>query len=216
MTSPRSLRTGLLVLAATLLALPVSATPIVNGSFAALSGSESVVDFDEVALTPFQTVTNEFAGLGISFAPNTWFENIRTFPGFDGASLANFRSTSSPGGSLPPIPVTVSFGSVMTDFAAYFATNSGQTITLTAQLGGALVETFTFTDAVCCNGHILGFQNIAFDSLQITGSNLIIMDEFHFENASVSEAGEATLLATGLLGLALAGAPRRSRSRADA
>ena len=215
MTSPPSLRIGLMLLTATLLALPATATPIVNGSFAALSGSESVVDFDEVALTPFQTVTNEFASLGITFAPNTWFENNRTFPGFDGASVANFRSSSSPGGSLPPIPVTVSFSSVMTDFAAYFATNSGQTITLTAQLGGALVETLTFTDTACCNGHILGFQDIAFDSLRITGSNLIIMDEFHFENASVSEAGEATLLVVGLLGLAFAGAPRR-RSHADA
>ena len=202
-------RTLLLALALCVAASAAPATPIIDGSFAVFSGAETVVDFDEVPLTPFQTVTTEFAAFGITFAPNVWFENTRFFPNFDGASLANFRSTAAPGGPLPPInPITVSFASTMTDFAAYFAANSGDTITLTAMLGAAVVETFSFTDTACCAGHVLGFEDILFDSVVITGSGLFIMDEFHYEN--VVEPANSVLLLAGLSGLALAGRRRES------
>ncbi|MCP3984326.1 MAG: hypothetical protein GY723_08045 [bacterium] len=189
-------------------ATSASAVPILDGSFAGFSGSETVIDFDEVALAPFQSVTNEFAGLGITFSPNVWFENIRNFPNFDGASMANFRSTSAPGGSLPPVAFEVAFTSGMTDFAAFFASNSGNTITLTAFLGVAMVETLTFTDTTCCNGHVLGFSGISFDRIAISGSDLIIFDEFHFEN--VAEPATALMLILGLTGLALAGRPAKT------
>jgi hypothetical protein len=114
------IRPMLVALAAWLAVTSAQATPIIDGSFAVFSGAETVVDFDEIALTPFQTVTTEFSAFGITFAPNVWFENTRFFPNFDGASLANFRSSTAPGGALPPInPITVTFSSPMTDFAAY-------------------------------------------------------------------------------------------------
>ena len=194
-------------LAVWLAAAGALATPIIDGSFAVLSGGETVVDFDEIPLVPFQTVTNEFAAFGITFAPNVWFEDHRFFPNFDGAGLANFRSSAAPGGGLPPInPITVSFVTPMTDFAAYFAANTGDTITLTAMLGAAVVESFTFTDTACCAGHVLGFEDIVFDSVVINGSSLFIMDEFHFEN--VMEPANSLLLFAGLSGLALAGRRR--------
>ncbi len=210
--SPSLLRLALAGLSALVLATSAQAVPILDGSFAGFSGSETVIDFDEVPLTPFQAVTNEFAGLGITFSPNVWFENTRFFPNFDGASMANFRSSAAPGGALPPINFTVSFTSVMTDFAAFFATNKGNTITLDAYLGGSLVESLTFTDTACCNGHVLGFAGIAFDSIAVSGSNLIIFDEFHFE--SVAEPATSVMLVLGLAGLALAGRPVRARRQA--
>ncbi|MBW2240701.1 MAG: hypothetical protein JRH01_01845 [Deltaproteobacteria bacterium] len=212
MLRPRPIYLALAGLLAFALASSAIAVPILDGSFAGFSGSETVIDFDEVALTPWQSVTTEFAGLGITFSPNVWFENTRNFTNFDGASMANFRSSGAPGGALPPIAFSVSFATSMTDFAAFFASNSGQTITLTAFLGATLVETLSFTDAACCNGHVLGFSGIGFDRIDISGTNLIIFDEFHFEN--VAEPATALMLVLGLAGLALAGRPAGTRSQA--
>ncbi|MCP5058076.1 MAG: hypothetical protein GY937_15325 [bacterium] len=212
MTRPQPFHLALVGLLAFTLASSAAAVPILDGSFAGFSGSENVIDFDEVALTPWQSVTTEFAGLGITFSPNVWFENNRTFTNFDGASMANFRSSASPGGPLPATAFSVSFTSSMTDFAAFFASNSGQTITLTAFLGASLVESLTFTDTVCCNGHVLGFSGIGFDRIDISSSNLVIFDEFHFEN--VAEPATALMLVLGLAGLALAGRPADTRSQA--
>lgn len=212
---PRSPRFALALagLLALSLATSAEAVPILDGSFAGFSGTETVIDFDEIPLVPFQSVTNEFAGLGISFSPNVWFENTRNFPNFDGASMANFRSSAAPGGALPAIAFSVSFVSSMTDFAAFFASNSGQTITLTAFLGATFVESLTFTDTACCDGHVLGFSGILFDRITITGSDLIIFDEFHFEN--VAEPATALMLVLGLVGLVLAGSSgARRRSQA--
>lgn len=205
MIRPQSFYLGLVGLLAFALASSAAAVPILDGSFAGFSGGENVVDFDEVALTPWQSVTNEFAGLGISFSPNVWFENNRTFTNFDGASMANFRSSASAGGFVPAAAFSIGFASSMTDFAAFFASNSGQTITVTAYLGASMVESLTFTDTVCCNGHVLGFSGIGFDRIDVSGSDLIIFDELHFEN--VAEPATALMLVLGLAGLALAGRP---------
>ncbi len=199
--------------AALCLAAPAAALPIVDGDFSGLSGAEAIVDFDEIALTPFQQVTSEFAALGVSFSPNVWFEDTRFFANFDGASLANFRSSAAPGGALPPIAFTLSFSAVMSDFAAFFATNTGNTITLEAFLGASSVETLAFTDTACCDGHVLGFSQIEFDSIQVSGTDLVILDEFHFENTAppvIPEPSTSALLLPGLFGLALFGRRRPS------
>ena len=200
-------RIAALAASATLLfAAPAAALPIVDGDFSGLSGGETIIGFDEIALTPFQQVTGEFAAFGVSFSPNVWFENTRFFANFDGASVANFRSSAAPGGALPPTEFTLSFSTEMSDFAAFFATNAGNTVTLEAFLGTNPVEMLSFVDATCCGGHVLGFSGIVFDSIRVSGTDLIIVDELHFENTAppaIPEPGTSALLLPGLFGLAV-------------
>lgn len=182
-----------------------SATPVADFSF---FGADSVVlDFNEIAMAPGTVVTDQLAGLGVSFSPNVWFENNRAAVGWDDHNIANFLT----GTSISNPIVEFIFSGTVDGAALEFAGNAGNDFLFEAILSGSVVESFVHAQAGCCAAQALGFQQIEFDTLRIShqvgSSPFFIGDRLSFR--VVPEPGTAILLGLGLVGLS--GAARRRR-----
>lgn len=182
-----------------------SATPVSDFSF---FGADSVVlDFNEIAMAPGTVVTDQLAGLGVSFSPNVWFENNRAAVGWDDHNIANFLT----GTSISNPVVEFIFSGSVDGAALEFAGNAGNDFLFEAILSGSVVESFVHAQAGCCAAQVLGFQEIEFDTLRIThqtgGSTFFIGDRLSFH--VVPEPGTAALIGLGLVGLS--GTARRRR-----
>ncbi len=171
-----------------------SATPSTDFSF--FGADAVVIEFDEIAMPQSTVVTNQYAGSGVTFTPNVWFENHRAPIGWDGANIANFQTGTT---TVNPSVDFVFSGNV--DGAAFeWAANGGNTFLLEADLGGSVDESLTHTQAGCCAAQVLGFENVVFDTLRVThqsgGSQFFIADRLTFH--LVPEPGTALLLGLGL------------------
>jgi hypothetical protein len=181
------------------------ATPVTDFSF---FGVDSVVlDFNEIAMAPGTVVTDQLAGLGVSFSPNVWFENNRAAVGWDDHNIANFLT----GTSISNPVVEFIFSGTVDGPALEFAGNAGNDFLFEAILSGSVVESFVHAQAGCCAAEVVGFQEIEFDTLRIThqagGSTFFIGDRLSFH--VVPEPGTAALIGLGLVGLS--GTTRRRR-----
>jgi len=185
-----------------------SATPVTDFSF---FGPDSVVlDFNEIAMAPGTVVTDQLAGLGVSFSPNVWFENNRGAVGWDDHNIANFLT----GTQISNPVVDFVFSGTVDGAALEFAGNAGNDFLFEAILSGSVVESFVHAQAGCCAAQVLGFQEIEFDTLRIShqagDSTFFIGDRLSFH--VVPEPGTAVLVGLGLVGLS--GAVRRRRPSA--
>ena len=188
----------LYLLVAGLLPALASATPATDFSY--FDGSAISLDFDEITMPQSTVLTNQYAGFGVVFSPNVWFENHRSNLGWDNHNIANFltgTSTANP-------TVEIVFSQNVTGAAFEFAANTGSRFRFQALLDGSVVERFNHRSTGCCAAIVLGFEDVEFDTLRIThrsGDDFFIADNLTWQ--PIPEPGTALLIAFGLAGLAL-------------
>jgi hypothetical protein len=180
---------------------------VINGSPTGLAAPQNTVTFDELGNLQNQVINNQFAAFGATFE-NTWWDNATLgqagATGFSGGDLVS----GAVGGVLDNGGIAIHFVNAVTA-AAVATVDQDATFTISAHLGGNLVEQFqTLIGTSPCSG-FMGFQNILFDELRFipvpNGDSALSIDSLQFNSASqgVPDSGSsATLLA---LVLALTG-----------
>ncbi len=167
------------IFTATLIATTFSAGGLqastVNGAATGLASPEVALGFDEVPLTPGQTVTDQFAGFGVTFSPAVSYRNenlpsnqggYSTRPDFSDGALFNFGSVE--GNFTFFDPFSIHFGPAVTDATLAFASNNAA-VTYSSLLDGVLVESFTTSGG--SNSGFFGFSESLFDEILIDVSN---------------------------------------------
>jgi hypothetical protein len=158
------------------------------------------ITFEEIILPTGTPVTNQYAGLGVTFTPSMFYDVQPVF--FPTHSVANFDFITVNN------PVTLTFNEVLSEAAFAMQTNSG-TSTFTALLGGNVVETFTAPTTLSVlpdlsqSSNFYGFTNIQFDELRIQSNTTFFqIDNLQFSPAAVPEPGPvALLLGSGVIGV---------------
>jgi len=196
-------------LTATLGFTTADAAVIDNGA-TGISGADVTIGFDEVALTDGTPVTNQFAGLGVTFSQALTYNNtVSTRPNFSGAAFSNpagqaFSILFSQTVSSASAAITVSSAS-----AAITANSGGATFT--SLLNGVEVEGFS-TSLDLAENNFYGFTGSLFDEILIDpdGSTTIAMDNLAYTVAPVPVPAALPLLLAGIGGLGFMARRRRS------
>jgi hypothetical protein len=187
--------------------LPAPATAaIINGSATGLSSPTTTITFDEVALAPNTTVTNQFAPFGVSFSPLVYYSPQTGFPNIDGNDVGNF-------GNGPDIfSVTLAFTNLQTA-AAFALVSNGSSYTFEALLGGSTVDSFSTNVVYTSANNFYGFSGISFDSIRLTSnsSDYFLIDNVQFGTVSaVPEPSTWAMLILGFAGVGYMAYRRRS------
>ena len=110
--------------------VPAQATQII-ASTTGLASPASTITFDEIVLPTFTIVTNQYAGLGVTFSPGLDYSPQTGFGNVQGADVGNFDAS---GGKIDG-PQTLTFSSVLTGAAFAVASNNSAYL-FEALLGG--------------------------------------------------------------------------------
>jgi PEP-CTERM motif len=177
--------------------MPSPATAaIINGSATGLNSPVTTITFDEVVLSQYTPVTNQFAAFGVSFSPAIYYSPPQIgYPNIVGNAVGNWDASAAAQSS-----VTLAFTNLQT--AAAFALVSNDTsYTLTALLGGSTVESFSTSVGASAND-FYGFSGVAFDSIRVTSNNndFFLIDNVQF--GAVSAVPEPSTWAMLILGFA--------------
>ena len=182
------------------------ATPI-NGALAGLPTPGATITFSEIVLPVGSPVTNEYAGLGVTFSPNLYYSTAHgTLLNDSPPDLTTFGLSGRVGA------FAINFTSPVSAAAFVFGGDAG-TATFSAYSGATPIESFV--------GNInfgsgfpntwFGFTGITFDSISVSvnnGTNAAALDNLQF-NKAVPEPGSLFLLGSGLFGLGRAWRKRR-------
>jgi PEP-CTERM motif len=192
------------------LALAVGATGAladdIIASATGLASPTQTLTFEEIVLPVNTSLTNQYAGLGVSFSPSVFYSPQTNFGNVQGNDIGNF--TLDGGG--PISPVTFGFASALTGAAFSFEAD-GTPYLFEALLGGSVVDSFSATVGFGAASDFYGFNNITFDSIRITqtgtgGGPFWVADNLQFGSPATAtpEPGSLALMGFGILGLAAA------------
>jgi hypothetical protein len=133
-----------------------------------IANPAETITFSEHLFAPGTPVTTQYAGLGVTFAPNLWYASQPPppfSPHVDPLYLTNF-----PFPNLPPFnfndPFSIHFNAPRTAAAFALITNPGFS-TFTALRNGKVVETDTASTDLTSPSNFYGFSGIAFDEIQV-------------------------------------------------
>ena len=189
------------------LAGPAAATPIQIG-IGSFSGSATVIDFQSIANGA--SITNQYAGSGITFSGGLWGNSNPStaglIPGSMGKVATNFVFNCG-GGSACGSTLTIDLASTALRVGFDAATNGPDNLVVNVEAfrEGVLVSTFTVDTSL--SGQFFGFEDsmLGIDRLMLTptgtGGGALAIDNVRFEGtiAVVPEPSAALLFPVGLL-----------------
>jgi hypothetical protein len=188
------------------------ATPIHNNF--GLSNPTSTITFQEVVLPDQTQLLNTYQAFGVVFGAGMRYSTLNFgIPNSSPNSAVNF---TFPPPSVFVDPFDVFFVHSLSSAAMVVATSdqappSSPNTTITALLGGKVVESVAVTTSQSGTDNFFGFTGIVFDEIQISDvKSGIVVDNIQLGPA-VPEPASIVLLSSGLLGLV--GAVRRRRRR---
>lgn len=178
-----------------LAAAGVLAAPIQNTS--GLASPATTITFDELVFAGGTSITNQYAGLGLTFSPSLRYDSqgAAQFPGITGHYLGN-------NGPCCDNPFSILFGGDITAAAFGVATNPATTL-FEALDDGLVVESFSApTNFDGSTNSFFGFSGVTFDEIRVTvgGDQQILID--NVQSGSVPEPTSLALLGLGLAGFA--------------
>ena len=174
-----------------------------------LASPVSTITFDEIVLAQNTAVTNQYAGLGVSFSSLAYYSPQTGFGNVQGNDVGNFSFAGGPDIN----PMTLTFTSLQSDVAFAIASNSTNYL-FEAKLGGNLVDSFqSIVDT--SSADYFGFTGLSFDSITITslGPDRWVLDNIQLGSALTGVPEPATIA---LFGAGLAGLAARRRKMAKA
>lgn len=205
----------------TISAFALAASPVsAAGLFGEVGfGSDPTVTFDSPTLPAGTPVTNQFAAQGVTFSasPGALFASgnpgaYSSISGFQGSYLDTFSGGSGGSGVY-----NISFSNAVTRAGAYYELNQDTSATFAAFNGNVLIESFSYYNPSCCNsGQFIGFADITFDRIQISGvtGDAMIMDTLRFTPGGATGAiPEPSTWAMLIVGFGAVGAGMRLSRR---
>ena len=185
--------------------ISTQADPIIYSS-AGLSNFAQVITFEEAALSQNEPVTNQFAAFGVTFSGAFANPDPRSYPNLSDNRIGNFIPNTF------ARPFSISFAGVQNQAAFALVTAPGIS-TITSFLNGVPVETFSVTTDGTAANNFFGFQNSAFNQIQISVASFdqaLLLDNLQSTSAPTATPEPAAIL---LLGTGLAGVAAKMRRR---
>lgn len=188
-----------------LLAVSVSASEIINSN-TGLASPTATITFDEIVLSSGASLTNQYAGLGVTFGGGAYYNPESGV--FATHSIGNF--TVSPNVVINN-PISIVFSGVQNAAAFEFVSNAAPpNSTFSAYLGGVLVDSFNVPTDPSPNWY--GFSGISFDKIEISGGSdgVFLLDNLELSNgvqppppppSGVPEPTSFALMGSSLVGL---------------
>ncbi|MFT5041018.1 MAG: hypothetical protein ACI8TX_001989 [Hyphomicrobiaceae bacterium] len=165
----------------------VAHADIIDLGTAGLDDPASVITFSEVEIGDTEQVTDQFAGLGVTFVPNM---NYRTG---DNPDWQNVEGPNLRNGEPEVNPFTIKFVDPQTAATFNAIAQPPTPTTITAKLNGAVVESFETTVSIDNPNNFFGFTGIEFDEIEVeyTAETRMRIDNLQF---GVSGGDAPTLL----------------------
>ena len=154
----------------------VAHADIIDLGTAGLDDPASVITFSEVEIGDTEQVTDQFAGLGVTFVPNM---NYRTG---DNPDWQNVEGPNLRNGEPEVNPFTIKFVDPQTAAAFNAIAQPPTPTTITAKLNGAVVESFETTVSIDNPNNFFGFTGIEFDEIEVeyTAETRMRIDNLQF------------------------------------
>ncbi len=175
-----------------------------------LANPAQTITFDEIPSVQFDSITNQYESLGVTFSPNLVFNSqMGNFPNINGDRLGNFNPVRD--------PFTISFTTPQTEAAFAMVTNLGIS-RFTALLDGEVVESFYAVTSTrpFLGYNYFGFTGITFDAIRVNVGgfgNAMLLDNVQL--GTIAHMPEASsLVAWGIVaaGMTLFVARRRKQA----